>query len=144
MVEFLWMCSLTYWCHSTLSVQKELCLQPWRIFLCVRGSPLPVHDSPVSLQCLVLFLRCAASRVWGAEPLVLYCLLWTQQSRRRGLSCLVYQRAGGWLHWPFKQQEPLLPRTAVQCQPQLHNREYTQTHRQRYNWSTSDSTEWWV
>ncbi len=67
---------------------------------------------------------------------MLYCLLWTQQSCRWGLPRLVDQCAGGWLHWPFKQQEPLLPRTAVQRQPQLDNREHPQAHRQRYDQQT--------
>lgn len=87
------------------------------------------------------FPRCATSGVRRAESLVLYCLLWTQQSCRWGLPRLVDQCAGGWLHWPFKQQEPLLPRTAVQRQPQLDNREHPQTHRQRYDQQTHTAEE---
>lgn len=82
-------------------------------------------------------LRCPAGGVWGAKPLVFHRLLWTQQSCWRSLPGLINKCAGGWFHWPFEQQEPLLPWTLIQCQPQLDNREHPQAHRQRYSLHTA-------
>lgn len=59
-------------------------------------------------------------------------LLRAQQPGRGDFPRVVPQRPGGRLHGPIQQQEPLLPRPAVQRQPQLHHRAHAQAHRQRY------------
>lgn len=87
--------------------------------------------------CDLWLLRCPAGGVWGAKPLVFHRLLRTQQSCWRSLPGLINKCAGGWFHWPFKQQEPLLPWTLIQCQPQLDNREHPQAHWQRYGLHTA-------
>lgn len=139
-------------CLNAFSVTRNIllcrihfnqCLMPSGRFLCVGRC----HQLSLRLTCfirpVVQFPRCATSGVRGAESLVLNCLLWTQQSRGRGLPRLVNQCAGGRLHRPFQQQEPLLPRPAVQRQPQLDNREHPQTHRQRYDWQSHAAERRW-
>lgn len=91
--------------------------------------------------CLFLYhlwlLRCPAGGVWGANPLVFHCLLRTQQPCGRSLPGYINKCAGGWFYWPFKQQEPFLSWTSIQCQPQLDNREHTETYWQRYSQHTA-------
>lgn len=85
-----------------------------------------------SCDLLMCFLcRCAARGLWGTQALVLYCLLRAQQSRRRGVPGVLHQRARRWLHRSLQQPQPILPRPALQRQPQLHHWEHPAAHRQR-------------
>lgn len=79
----------------------------------------------------VYLFRITARMLRGTRVLVFNSLLRAQQPGRGDLPRIIPQRPGGRLHRPIQQQEPLLPRPAVQCQPQLHHRAHAQAHRQR-------------
>lgn len=84
-----------------------------------------------SFICAAHLFRFTARVLRGTGVLVFSSLLRAQQPGRGDFPRIVPQRLGGRLHRPVQQQKPLLPRPAIQCQPQLHHRTHTQAHRQR-------------
>lgn len=75
--------------------------------------------------------RCTAGHVSGTAQLGVGCILRAEQSCRWGVSCHLDVGDCRRIHRPVQQRRAILPRPAVQRQPQLHDRKHSAAYRQR-------------